>query len=117
VVCLAWSEDWRLVSSRGVLKMFGAGIPAAQAYIGKLIFDTLSAGYGSGHSYVWYTVLGYLLLEGLLFAARTALHSAGRLVDANLNHVLRFSIMRQIMEHAAKLDLSSYERKYFHERV
>jgi hypothetical protein len=66
---------------------------------------------------VWYTVLGYLLLEGLLFAARTALHSAGRLVEANLNHVLRFSIMRQIMEHAAKLDLSSYERKYFHERV
>jgi ATP-binding cassette, subfamily B, bacterial len=66
---------------------------------------------------VWYTVLGYLLLEGLLFAARTALHSAGRLVDANLNHVLRFSIMRQIMEHAAKLDLSSYERKEFHERV
>jgi ATP-binding cassette subfamily B protein len=117
VVRLAWHEDWRLVTSRGVLGAFSAAIPAAQAYIGKLIFDALSTGYGSGHSHVWYTVLSYLLLEVLLFAARTVLHSAGRLVDTNLNHVLRFSIMRQIMAHAARLDLSSYEQKQFQERL
>jgi hypothetical protein len=53
--------------------------------------------------------VSYLLLEGLLLAARTALQSAGRLIDANLNHLLRFGIMRRIMAHAARLDLSSYE--------
>src|ERR687891_2014211 len=79
VVRLAWHEDWRLVTSRGILKACSAGIPAAQAYLGKLIFDTLSAGYGSGDSQVWRTAIGYLLLEVLLLTVRTALQSAGRL--------------------------------------
>jgi hypothetical protein len=78
VVRLAWHEDWRLVTSRGILKAFSAGIPAAQAYIAKLLFDTLSAGYGSDDSRVWRTAIGYLLLELLLLAVRTALQSAGR---------------------------------------
>ena len=117
VVRLAWSEDWRLVASRGALRALSAGIPAVQAYIGKLIFDTLSAGYGSGDDAVWRTVIGYLLLEVLLLGVRTALMSAGRLVDTQLNHLLRFSITRQIMAHAAILDLSSYEDHQLHERI
>ena len=117
VLRLAWQEDWRLVTGRGVLRALSAGIPAAQAYIGKLLFDALSAGYGSGDRQVWRTAIGYLVLEGLLLAARTALQSAGRLVDANLNHLLRFGIMRRIMAHAARLDLSSYEDPQLHERL
>src|SRR5918996_5524773 len=104
VVRLAWHEDRRLVVGRGVLRAFSAGIPAAQAYVGKLLFDTLSAGYGSGDSRVWRTAIGYLLLELLLLAVRTALQSAGRLVDAQLNHLLRYGITRRIMAHAAVLD-------------
>jgi ATP-binding cassette, subfamily B, bacterial len=117
VLRLAWREDWRLVTGRGILKAFGAGIPAAQAYISKLIFDTLSRGYGSGDSRVWRTAVGYLLLEVLLLAARTVLQSAGRLVDAQLNHVLRFGITRRIMAHAAVLDIDSYEDKQLQERM
>jgi ATP-binding cassette, subfamily B, bacterial len=117
VVRLAWSEDWRLVTSRGVLRALSAGIPAVQAYIGKLIFDTLSAGYGSGDGQVWRTVIGYLLLEVLLLGVRTALMSAGQLVDTQLNHLLRFGITRQIMAHAAVLDLSTYEDSQLHERI
>jgi ATP-binding cassette, subfamily B, bacterial len=117
VVRLAWSEDWRLVAGRGVLRALGAGIPAVQAYIGKLIFDTLSAGYGSGDGQVWQTVIGYLLLEVLLLGVRTALMSVGHLVDTQLDHVLRFSITRQIMAHAVVLDLSSYEDHQLHERI
>jgi ABC-type multidrug transport system fused ATPase/permease subunit len=117
VVCLAWHEDWRLVAARGALRALSACIPAAQAYIGKLIFDTLSAGYASGDRHVWQTAIGYLLLEVLLLAARTALQSAGRLVDTQLNHLLRFGITRRIMAHAAVLDLSSYEDKQLQERM
>jgi len=117
VVRLAWQEDWRLVTSRGILKAFSAGIPAAQAYIGKLLFDTLSAGYGSGDSRVWRTAIGYLLLEMLLLAARTALQSAGRLVDTQLNHLLRYGITRRIMAHAAVLDIASYEDQQLQERI
>jgi ATP-binding cassette, subfamily B, bacterial len=117
VVCLAWHEDWRLVAARGVLRAFSACIPAAQAYIGKLIFDTLSAGYASGDRHVWQTAIGYLLLEVLLLAARTALQSAGRLVDTQLNHLLRFGITRRIMAHAAVLDLSRYEDQQLQERM
>src|SRR5919204_567872 len=69
VVCPAWHEAWRLVAARGALRAFSACIPAAQAYIGKLIFDTLSAGYASGDRHVWQTAIGYLLLEVLLLAA------------------------------------------------
>ena len=117
VVRLAWHEDWRLVTSRGILKGFSACIPAGQAYVAKLIFDTLSAGYGSGDNDVWQTAIGYLLLEVLLLAGRTALQSAGRLVDAQLNHVLRFGIARRIMAHAAMLDIASYEDKQLQERI
>jgi ATP-binding cassette subfamily B protein len=117
VVRLAWQEDWRLVTSRGILKAFSAGIPAAQAYVGKLLFDTLSAGYGSGDSRVWRTAIGYLLLELLLLAARTALQSAGRLVDTQLNHLLRYGITRRIMAHAAVLDIASYEDQQLQERI
>jgi hypothetical protein len=46
VLRLAWQEDWRLVTSRGVLRALSAGIPAVQVYIGKLLFDALSAGSG-----------------------------------------------------------------------
>jgi ATP-binding cassette, subfamily B, bacterial len=100
-----------------VLRALSAGIPAVQAYIGKLLFDALSAGYGSGDSHVWRAAISYLLLEELLLAARTALQSAGRLIDANLNHLLRFGIMRRIMAHEARLDLSSYEDSQLHERL
>jgi ATP-binding cassette, subfamily B, bacterial len=117
VVRLAWHEDWRLVTGRGALRACGAGIPAAQAYLAKLIFDTLSAGYGSGDSRVWQTAIGYLLLEVLLLAVRTALQSAGRLVDAQLNHLLRYGITRHIMAHAAVLDIGSYEDQKLQERM
>jgi ATP-binding cassette, subfamily B, bacterial len=117
VVRLAWQEDWRLVTARGGLRALSAGIPAAQAYVGKLLFDALSAGYGSADRRVWRTALGYLLLEGLLLAGRTALQSAARLADANLNHLLRFGIMRRIMAQAARLDLRSYEDAQLHERI
>ena len=100
-----------------MLRALSAGIPAVQAYIGKLLFDALSAGYGSGDSHVWRAAISYLLLEELLLAARTALQSAGRLIDANLNHLLRFGIMRRIMAHEARLDLSSYEDSQLHERL
>jgi ATP-binding cassette subfamily B protein len=66
---------------------------------------------------VWRAALGYLLLEGLLLAARTALQGAGRLVEAQLNHLLRFGITRRIMAHAARLDVSSYEDAQLHERI
>jgi ATP-binding cassette subfamily B protein len=117
VLRLAWQEDWRLVTSRGLLKGFSAGIPAAQAYVAKLIFDTLSAGYGSGDSQVWRAAIGYLLLEVLLLIGRTAFQSAGRLVDAQLNHLLRFGIARRLMAHAAVLDIASYEDKQLQERM
>jgi ATP-binding cassette subfamily B protein len=117
VVRLAWQEDWRLVTSRGILKACSAGIPAAQAYVAKLIFDTLSVGYGSGDSQVWRTAIGYLLLEVLLLAGRTALMSAGRLVDAQLNHLLRYGITRRLMAHAAVLDIASYEDQQLQERI
>jgi ATP-binding cassette, subfamily B, bacterial len=117
VMRLAWHEDWRLVASRGLLRVLSAGIPAGQAYIGKLIFDTLSAGYGGGDGHVWQMVIGYLLLEVLLLGVRTALMSAGQLVDTQLNHLLRFGITRRIMAHAAVLDLSSYEDHQLHERI
>jgi ATP-binding cassette subfamily B protein len=48
---------------------------------------------------------------------RTALQSAGHLVDTHLNHLLRFGITRRIMAHAAVLDLSSYEDKQLQERM
>jgi ATP-binding cassette subfamily B protein len=117
VVRLAWQEDWRLVTSRGILKACGAGIPAAQAYLAKLLFDTLSAGYGSGDSRVWQTAIGYVLLEVLLLAVRTALQSAGRLVDTQLNHLLRYGLTRRILAHAAVLDIASYEDQQLQERI
>jgi ATP-binding cassette, subfamily B, bacterial len=117
VLLLAWHEDWRLVTSRGVLKGLGAGIPAAQAYVAKLTFDTLSAGYGSGNRQVWRAAIGYLLLEVLLMAGRTLLQSAGRLVDTQLNHLLRYGITRRIMAHAAVLDIASYEDPQLQERI
>jgi ATP-binding cassette subfamily B protein len=116
VLRLAWHEDWRLVTSRGVLKGVSAGIPAAQAYVAKLIFDTLSAGYGSGDRQVWRAAIGYLLLEVLLLAGRTVLQSAGRLVDTQLNHLLRYGITRRIMSHAAVLGIASYEDPQLQER-
>jgi ATP-binding cassette subfamily B protein len=117
VVRLAWQEDWRLVAGRGILKACSAGIPAAQAYLGKLLFDTLSAGSGRGDSRVWRTALGYLLLEVLLVAARTALQSAGQLVDTQLNHPLRYGLTRRILAHAAGLDIASYEDRQLQERL
>jgi ATP-binding cassette, subfamily B, bacterial len=117
VVRLAWQEDWRLVTSRGILKACSAGIPAAQAYLAKLLFDALSAGYGSGDSRVWWTAIGYLLLEVLLLAAWTALQSADRLVNTQLDHLLRYGLTRRILAHAAVLDIASYEDQQLQERI
>lgn len=43
VMRLAWWEDWRLVTGRRELKALSAGIPTAQAYVGKLRFGMAQA--------------------------------------------------------------------------
>ncbi|MEE2859875.1 MAG: ABC transporter ATP-binding protein, partial [Pseudomonadota bacterium] len=123
---MVWRASPRLTMAMVALRLARALMPVAMLWVGKLIIDrvvALSASGGPDTLAGWWDsglahpLIGLVLLELALAVAQDIL---GRLVsytDALLQEKLVIDISIRLMDHAAGLDLASFEDASFQDRL
>lgn len=114
---LIWKTQPIMAGVNLFLRLIQAGVPLATLFVGKLIIDeivaSVNAGVGDGSTYLW-TLVGIEL--GLaIFSA--ILNRGISLLDALLGDLFSNATSEQLIEHAAKLDLSQFEDARFYDKL
>ena len=113
---MVWETSRALTSATLVLRLTGAFIPVAQLWIGKLIIDQVVRSithHPADPARIWYLLAGEIALVVLNdFLSRGATLCDSLLGDQFTNHV-----SLRLMEHAAKLDLVSFEDPVFYDKL
>ncbi len=119
-VGLVWSTSGPLLVAMAVLTVLGGMLPAAMAWVGKLIVDAVVAGIEQRHATgVVFTdeVLRWVVLEAGLVVAMAAvqrsLAACLSLLRAQLGH--RVNVM--ILQKALTLDLTHFEDSEFYDKL
>lgn len=124
---MVWRASPQLTAAMVALRLLRAVVPVAMLWIGKLIIDevvrlTALEGRPDGLEAWWQSGLAQPLLT--LIAAELGLALAsdilGRLVgyaDSLLQEKLVISLSTRLMDHAAELDLASFEDAGFQDRL
>ncbi|WP_265500706.1 ABC transporter ATP-binding protein [Paracoccus beibuensis] len=125
-LAMVWRASPRLTVAMILLRLARALMPVAMLWVGKLIIDRVVALSASGgpdtlagwwDSGLGHPLIGLVLLELALAVAQDIL---GRLVsytDALLQEKLVIDISIRLMDHAAGLDLASFEDASFQDRL
>lgn len=101
------------------LTIAGALIPAAQAWVGKLIIDSVVASLdarvdaGTGLA----AVLPYLAVEFVLILAQAGIGQARSLTEHILHARLNFTLNTRLIRQALSLDLSHFENAEFYDKL
>jgi ATP-binding cassette, subfamily B, bacterial len=115
---LVWQTNRPATLGLALLTLGGALLPAAQAWVGKLIIDGVVAAIRGGQDpeqirWVFY----YLLLELVLFLLSTALTQSRRLIQQLIQLQLANRIRAEIIGKALTLDLAFFERPDYYDRL
>jgi len=119
-VQLVWDTNRRLAITLALLTLAAGLLPAAMAWVGKLIVDgvvmQMDAVRGGAAPDYW-TVLQLVLLEGLFIAltnfAQRGINACQALLRAQLGH--RVNVL--ILEKSLTLDLSQFEDSEFYDKL
>jgi ATP-binding cassette subfamily B protein len=113
---MVWDTSRSLTAATLVLRVAGAFIPVAQLWVGKLIIDHVVRTITHrpiDPSRIWYLLVGEIALVVLNdFLSRSATLCDNLLGDKFTNYV-----SLRLMEHAAKLDLVSFEDPVFYDKL
>ena len=74
---LVWQTDWRLTVALGLLTLVAGLLPAAIAYVGKLIVDAVVQAAQSGLAVDQRAALTYLAIEAVLVAVLAGARCCG----------------------------------------
>ena len=113
---MVWETSPLLATATIALRLIISVIPVAQLWVGKLIIDQVVraiTGRSVNHSHIWVLLayeIGLVVLND--FLARAATLSDSLLGDRFTNYV-----SLRLMEHAAKLDLVSFEDPVFYDKM
>jgi len=102
-----------------LLTLGGALIPATQAWVGKLIIDSVVASI-NGHvdaTTGLLAVLPYLLIEFVLILAQSGIAQARSLTEHVLHARLNYSLNTRIIRKALALDLTHFENADFYDKL
>src|SRR5215208_4052700 len=117
-VKLVWQTNPWATLGLGALTLAGALLPAAQAWVGKLIVDGVVAATQKGadaeHTR---TVFIYLIVELILFLLSASLSQARRLIQQLIQLRLANRIRADIIRKALTLDLAHFEHPEFYDRL
>ncbi len=116
---LVWAASRKAAVLGGLLTLLAAVLPAAQAWVGKLIIDAileavalkLASGAGLGH------VAPYLVLELGLILTGSVISQVRSLSDRVLQSQLTNHINSQIIHKAISLDLQFFEDPVFYDTL
>src|SRR5258708_3747608 len=115
LLSLVWHSGRSVVTAAILGRAFGALIPIAMLSVAKQIFDAIQAHF-SGKPLpplFWYLVAAEFVLAVLAsLIGRTTSYFDGLLADRFTRHV---SV--KVMQHASRLDLSSYENPVFYDKL
>ncbi|MDW8327363.1 MAG: ABC transporter ATP-binding protein [Anaerolineales bacterium] len=116
---LVWDAHWPSALAMLACTLVGSLLPAAQAWVGKLIVDTVvnaintQAGAMAGLQ----AVLPYLALEFGMFVMQSANGQARRFAEHVLHARLNLSLNARIIRKALDLDLTHFENAEYYDKL
>jgi ATP-binding cassette subfamily B protein len=116
---LAWDAHRRATIGMAAWTIIGALIPAAQAWVGKLIIDSVV---GSINGNIDATVgltatLPYLAIEFVLILLQSGLAQVRSLTEHVLHARLNFTLNTRLIRKALSLDLAHFENAEFYDKL
>ena len=114
VLALLWSSGPLLVSLGAGFRILSALIPVSVLFVSKLIIDSIVAVMQGKHiadTNIWWLVAA----EFLLAAAGTVIGRAIDYCDGRLADQFSLNVSLRIMDHAATLDVASFEDPVFYD--
>jgi ATP-binding cassette subfamily B protein len=116
---LVWQADKQTAMVSFILTPILALIPAAQAWVGKLIIDSIITSIGQKASLAngFKTVLPFLLMEFAIVLISAILSQLRALSDQNLRMQLSNYVSQLVMRKATTLDLQFFEDPQFYDAL
>ncbi|MBP7688946.1 MAG: ABC transporter ATP-binding protein, partial [Thermoflexales bacterium] len=116
---LVWEAHRIATLTMAGLTLGGALIPATQAWVGKLIIDSVVTSINThGDAQAGLSVvLPYLAIEFALILAQAAISQARSLTEHILHARLNFSLNTRLIRKALSLDLSHFENAEFYDKL
>ncbi len=117
---LVWQTSRGLTLGLGALTVIAGLLPAAIAFVGAKLVDAVVAAIarqGQGLDAQFESVLGWVLLEGVLVAALAAAQRGLNLCQSLLRAQLGQRINALILEKALTLDLAQFEDSDFYDKL
>jgi ATP-binding cassette, subfamily B, bacterial len=116
---LVWDAHHGATIVMALLTLGGALIPAAQAWVGKLIIDSVVASLNGQipPQTGLLAVLPYLTIEFLLILAQSGIAQARSLAEHILHARLNYSLNTRIIRKALALDLTHFENADFYDKL
>lgn len=114
---LVWQTDWRLTMVLGLLTLVAGLLPAAIAYVGKLIVDAVVVAAQSGLGADRQTALLYLALEAVLVAVLAGTRQGLTLCQSLLRVLLGQRVNVMILDKAQTLPLTYFEDSEFYDKM
>lgn len=114
---LVWSTNRGLSIALALLSVFAGVVPAAIAYVGKLIVDAVLFAARSGGEDAQWTVLGWVGLELGLVLALAAVQRGLDVSQSLLRALLAQKVNELILEKALTLELADFEDSDFYDRM
>jgi len=116
---LVWGAHPASAAAMAVCSIVGALLPAAQAWVGKLIVDAVVDGIrsGAGAQAGLSAVLPWLLIELALVIVQAANGQARRFAEHVLHARINLGINSQIIRKALELDLSHFENAEYYDKL
>jgi ATP-binding cassette subfamily B protein len=114
---LVWQTNWRLTVALGLLTLVAGLLPAAIAYVGKLIVDGVVQAAQSGLAADRQAALMYLAIEAVLVAVLAGARQGLGLCQSLLRVLLGQRVNVMILEKAQTLPLTYFEDSEFYDKM
>ncbi|GAP97628.1 ABC transporter ATP-binding protein [Leptolyngbya sp. NIES-2104] len=114
---LVWSTNRRLTIVLALFTLIGGLVPAAIAYVGKLIVDAVVLASRTGLESDRWMALTYLGFEALMVAIQSGSKQGLALVQSLLRVLLGQKVNELILEKALTLNLTHFEDSEFYDKM
>ncbi len=114
---LVWSTSWKLTVVLGLLTLVAGVLPAAIAYVGKLIVDGVIEAASTGAAEDRITAFWYVGIEAGLVVAMAAAQRGLSVAQSLLRAQLGHKVNTLILEKALTLDLTQFEDSEFYDKL
>ncbi|HEY3233749.1 MAG TPA: ABC transporter ATP-binding protein, partial [Polyangiaceae bacterium] len=116
-MALVWETSRSFTIMVAILNLIDGALPAAMAYVGKLIVDSVVRAARTGAAVDRKTALSYVLLEMGLVVVLTGTQRGIAVAESLLRALLGHRVNELILEKALTLELTDFEDSEFYDRM